>query len=124
MSVQREKLLQQNGLAYVRKVQAQLRIICLAVTNDNLKDQSDIIKNAYALYLLTLDGKDSQNDYMRPLSPAQLGEKVNLLLAEFPQLHLPPQSLTEIYGLLATLHLLAFMQSMYYLGWPSCWASF
>ena len=90
MSVQREKLLQQNGLAYVRKVQAQLRIICVGVTNDNLKDQSDIIKNAYALYLLTLDGKDSQNDYMRPLSPAQLGEKVNLLLAEYPQLHLPP----------------------------------
>lgn len=90
MSVQREKLLQQNGLAYVRKVQTQLRIICVGVTNDNLKDQSDIIKNAYGLYLLTLDGKDSQNDYMRPLSPAQLGEKVNLLLAEYPQLHLPP----------------------------------
>ena len=90
MSLQREKLLQQNGLAYVRKVQTQLRIICAGVTNDNLKDQSDVIKNAYGLYQLTLDGKDSQNDYMRPLSPAQVGEKVNILLAEYPQLHLPP----------------------------------
>jgi len=90
LSPLREKLLQQNGLAYVRKVQAQLRIICSGVTNDNLKDQSDIIKKSYGIYLLTLDGKNPQNDYLRPLSPSQLGEKVNMLLAEFPQLHLPP----------------------------------
>lgn len=90
MSPLREKLLQQNGLAYVRKVQAQLRIICSGVTNDNLKDQPDIIKNSYGLYLQTLDGKNSQSDYLPPLSPSQLGEKVNMLLAEFPQLHLPP----------------------------------
>lgn len=90
MSTQREKLLQQNGLAYVRKVQAQLRIICANVNNDNLKDQPEAIQKAHGIYLLTLDGKDSENNYMRPISPGQLGEKVNSLIAEFPQLHLPP----------------------------------
>jgi len=90
MSTSRDKLLQQNGLAYIRTVQQKLRIITNGVTQDNLKDQPPLIQKSFLLYSLTLDDKDENKAYIRPLSPGQVGEKVNLLLAEFPQLHLPP----------------------------------
>jgi len=90
LTPENEKLLLPNGVAYVRKVQEKLRAITQGVTPENLPAQKEEVKKCHALLQLTLDSKDSKNDYIRPLTPGQLGDKVNELIAQYPQLHLPP----------------------------------
>lgn len=90
LNPEREKLLMPNGVAYVRRVQEKLRLITQGVTLDNLSSHKDEVKKSFEVLQLTLDGKDARNDYIRPVSPGQLGDRVNALNSEFPHLHLPP----------------------------------
>lgn len=75
LSPQREKLLQENGLSYVRDVQERLRALTATVKPEDLKTPPKEIQAAHALLQLTLDGKDEKNSYLRPLTPGNWGTR-------------------------------------------------
>jgi cytochrome c oxidase subunit 3 len=83
LTIEREKLFHPTGMQYVHRVSDQLQAI-----HDNpgigqaTKDECDeLLKQIQARGLVTIPGKEDQV-YTRPLSPSDVGTRVNKLLEE------------------------------------------
>jgi len=101
MGVQRERQFHAVGMQYVERVRGQLTAQVEKTAGKNLKEVTDpdlqgaseATLKCYALLKeLTgeLKGEGENKTYTPPLTPAQLGARVNDLLHDHPELHLTP----------------------------------
>jgi cytochrome c oxidase subunit 3 len=91
----RERTHHGSAMIYVERVKASLAKITAGVNDENLAQQPEAIREAYALAVAmtgeaerTVDGKTIP--FRRPLTPAQVGTRVNELVHEHPEIRLPP----------------------------------
>lgn len=95
---QREKAQASTAGQYVERVKARLLKVTASVNDENRASQPEDIQAALTL-LAAMAGETEKRDpnsgqvtssFRRPLSPAELGTRVNELNHEYPHLHLPP----------------------------------
>ncbi len=93
---QRERDLQPATTHYLERVRKRLTAITAGVTDENLAGQAKPIQAAYALQT-AMAGQTEKRDpkgqiqtsFRRPLSPAEVGTRVNEVAHKYPDLYLP-----------------------------------
>jgi cytochrome c oxidase subunit 3 len=83
-----DKLLHANGMQYVDHVQEQLRHITEGVTPDYLSSKPKAMGMCLELlHDMRTDLRDDKNEYKSPLTPAEVGARVNKILEEAEKNH-------------------------------------
>ena len=96
MPLEKQKEYHNIGMQYVERVRGQLQEITQNVTAENLEEQPKEVKECYELLqdMTAKEPKDGSARYTRPLSPADVGARVNHILHEADKsnktLHLTP----------------------------------
>jgi cytochrome c oxidase subunit III len=75
MTVEKEKLYHNIGMQYVTRVRGQLQAIANGDANAEVKEQCSAL-------LQKMNGTEVEGKYERPLSPSEVGERVNHILHE------------------------------------------
>ena len=106
-AIQREKQFHAVGMQYVHRIKEQLEHICEGINDANVEGELSEVQECYALLKeikgetkvasaaspeTKADTPTSQDTYRRPLSPAEVGTRVNDLLHRYEDkdLHLSP----------------------------------
>jgi cytochrome c oxidase subunit 3 len=94
VGLQREQQFHTVGMQYVERVREQLqaKLDKAGIKGEgDLADASDELKRCFALFEKMKSNAPGQDGvYTSPLTPARVGEEVNEILHEFPEVHLTP----------------------------------
>jgi len=92
MGVERDKLYHGTGIQYVERVRGQLNHITEGVTPENVSSKPEAVQKCYSLLQEMSGSFDKDDNLVTPLTPGQVGERVNQILEkhENDNLHLTP----------------------------------
>ncbi len=81
LTPEKEKAYHNIGMQYVERVRGELTTLTKDVTPENLEQQPTHVKECHEL-LVAMEGREEKGEYVRPLPPAEVGERVNHILHE------------------------------------------
>lgn len=87
MSFEREKHFHANGMEYVNRVRDQLGVILKDVTPENVDSKDELLKSCWDLQEAMKPGKYEDGAYRSPITPAQVGARVNEILRKGEEKH-------------------------------------
>jgi cytochrome c oxidase subunit 3 len=88
LALLRERQFHANGMQYVNRIREQLKEIVGDLKQDDVPKQASHVQACYALLRATEQSQDAQGNYVAPLTPAQVGQRVNKILEDHEDAHL------------------------------------